>query len=353
MADDLTKLWGKISLSKEESEDVEINNCALTGVLNKGHLCLVGKLVADLTVSKAIIRTTLLRGWKPTRELSFKVLGDNLFLLDFENEWDKIRVLEGRPWVFEGNLFFVEEFDGLTPPNQIDFEQVIFWVRMFGLLLACMSQAVGATIGATVRVVEEVDTDDEGIGWGEFLRVRIRMDLSKPLARGRSLKLFGKTVWVTFKYERLPRICFHCGVIRHGKHSCLERPSFRVQGATTEFGPWMRVPSPTRRTDPNRGRWEEKGEQRQYCPSGSGSEGRWKNSRSYNQGDSEHFSGDMDTSGGGNRNTPTVHDGDREAVTAKVIVRTPYGNSGGICGSEEVGGGFFWKGNVFEGYRQR
>jgi hypothetical protein len=37
--------------------------------------------------------------------------------------------------------------------------------------------------------VEEVDTDEEGVGWGEFLHVRIIIDLTKPLARGRVINL--------------------------------------------------------------------------------------------------------------------------------------------------------------------
>jgi hypothetical protein len=57
----------------------------------------VGNLIADHFVSKEVIRTTLICGWKPSRTPSLKVLGDNLILVDFENECDKKRVLEGRP----------------------------------------------------------------------------------------------------------------------------------------------------------------------------------------------------------------------------------------------------------------
>jgi hypothetical protein len=61
-----------------------------------------------------------------------------------------------------------------------------------------------------------VETDVDGIGWGEYLRVRIRLDIMKPLARGRVLKLNGESSWIEFQYERLPTFCFRCGVIQHG-----------------------------------------------------------------------------------------------------------------------------------------
>jgi hypothetical protein len=87
-----------------------------------------------------------------------------MFLIDFEHSWDKSRLLEGRPWEFEGNLFSMEEFDGLTPPVDIKFEKAALWVYMLNLPLACMGKEVGSQIGSMMGKVEEVDMDEEGIG---------------------------------------------------------------------------------------------------------------------------------------------------------------------------------------------
>lgn len=145
------------------------------------------------------------------------MLGDNLFLIEFKNSRDKERVLKGRPWVFEGALFLVEDFDGRLSPSKISFDRASFWVRMLHLPLVCMGKEVGKKIGASVRVVEEVDTDADVVGWGKFLRVKILIDLSKPLSRGRMLKLQGESTWIAFQYESLLKYCFQCGVIQHGK----------------------------------------------------------------------------------------------------------------------------------------
>lgn len=54
-------------------------------IANQGKLCLVGKLLADCIVSKEIIKFALVRGWKITRSASFRVLGENLFIIEFAN----------------------------------------------------------------------------------------------------------------------------------------------------------------------------------------------------------------------------------------------------------------------------
>lgn len=87
--------------------------------------------------------------------------------------------------------------------------------------------------------VEEVDAAEDGMGWGEFLRVKIILDLQKPRSRGRLLKINGSSKLIAFQYDRLLNFCFRCGVIKHGVTGCSERSGSRTQNAATRFGPWL------------------------------------------------------------------------------------------------------------------
>ena len=243
MEDELPRLWGSLSLSEVECDELEIRNQTWEVGAHQGKTCVVGKLIADHLVSKEVIRNTLLCGWKPSIMPDFKVLGDNLFLVDFASEQDKQRVLEVRPRVFEGNLFAIEDFDGLMASSKYLFDKATFCVRMHNLPLACMSLAMGQQIGAAMGKVEEVDVDNGGMGWGESLRVKITLDLHKPLMRGRMLKINGSAVLVGFQYEKLPKFCLNCGVLKHGVTGCVVRIGTRKQNATPKFGPWLRAPS--------------------------------------------------------------------------------------------------------------
>ena len=56
---------------------------------------------------------------------------------------------------------------------------------------------------------------------GNFIRVQVSIDLSLPLCRGHLISLSdGKEVWVSFKYERLPNICYWCGRLTHDDRDC-------------------------------------------------------------------------------------------------------------------------------------
>lgn len=210
IADDLTNLWENFSLTENEDLELAIPRVELQARVTRGKACVLEKLVSDRIVSLETVKSTLLPWWKPNGSFLFKVLGDNLFLIDLTEQKDKERVLMGKPWVFEGYLFIVEDFDGITPPSQFSFDKAVFWVRMINLPLACMNVEIGQKIRASVGTMETVDADAEGNAWGKFLQVKILLDLKKPLPRGRKINIEGMANWIMFQYERLPKLCFQC-----------------------------------------------------------------------------------------------------------------------------------------------
>lgn len=218
MEEDLSRRWENLSLTEAEDDEMEIRKETMEGMVRWGTSCLVWKLILDCYVSKEVIKSSLMRGWKSTGRIPFKVVGENLFLIEFEHDWEKARALKWRPWVIEGSLFSVAE-------------------------LAYMNSDIGTMIGSFIGQVEEVETDEDGVGWGQFLRVKIRVDLTKPLMRGRRLKVQGVSMWVDFQYEQLPRICFSCGVVKHGATGCMKN----LHKGGAEYGPWLRALLPGQR----------------------------------------------------------------------------------------------------------
>jgi hypothetical protein len=112
------------------------------------------------------------------------------------------------------------DFDGLTPIEDLEFGKAAFWVKMYRLPLACIGRDIGLQVGSAIGEVEDINVLDDGVGWGEYLQVKIRIDLSKPLAKGMIIRVQDKELWVAFQYEKIPRFCFNCGIVVHNKQSC-------------------------------------------------------------------------------------------------------------------------------------
>ena len=86
-----------------------------------------------------------------------------------------------------------------------------------------MTKAIGSKIGHSLGVLEVVDIAGEGVEWGSVMRIRVTIDIQKPLERGKSLNIAGKAHWVSFKYKNLPVFCFNCGRIAHEENGCPSR----------------------------------------------------------------------------------------------------------------------------------
>jgi hypothetical protein len=110
----------------------------------------------------------------------FKELQDNLWLFEFAKEDDKDRVMSGRPWSFDHNILVLNEFDGQCP-SQMAFMHSPVWIQVHDMPLLCMTTGVGTKIGASLGELEDVDVAGNGVGWGRCLRLRVSINLSKPL----------------------------------------------------------------------------------------------------------------------------------------------------------------------------
>ncbi|KAL5842604.1 hypothetical protein ACOSQ3_013207 [Xanthoceras sorbifolium] len=92
--------------------------------------------------------------------------------------------------------------------------------------------------------------------FGKFLRVRVKVNISKPLQRCVRLILddSGKASTMLFHYERLPEFCSHCGRLGHVFRECVEEDApTLVNPRKIPYGAWLRASSPVRnrRTSPS------------------------------------------------------------------------------------------------------
>jgi hypothetical protein len=239
----IESMEGSMKLSEGEQTGILITEEDIAELSLKSGRCLIGRLMSDRRIRKEAFCTLMVRLWKMEGEVTFKELYDNIWLLEFSTVTDKRRVQEGCPWLFDRSVLVLKELEENMSPLQMDFSKSPFWIQIHDLPLGCMTREVGLKVGASIGKVEDVRVPGDGGSWSRGLRVRVQVDITKPLERGRVLKVNGKQTWVTFRYEKLPHFCFHCGRILHDKMPCSGSQGVRQEGtgALKPWGVWLRA----------------------------------------------------------------------------------------------------------------
>jgi hypothetical protein len=56
MVEELTARWGKLTLMEEEDTKLGIMEQGMVPLVERGHACVIGKLLADQTVGKDVVK---------------------------------------------------------------------------------------------------------------------------------------------------------------------------------------------------------------------------------------------------------------------------------------------------------
>ena len=79
-----------------------------------------------------------------------------------------------------------------------------------------MTEDTGRDIGNSIGKFLEANRRSWQSDQAKYMRVRAKLPLNKPLHRkGYLMNGEGEKLWVTFKYESLPTVCYICGRLGH------------------------------------------------------------------------------------------------------------------------------------------
>ena len=103
---------------------------------------------------------------------------------------------------------------------------------------------VAKEVGNKLGIVEEVKRRRRQDQQNLFMRVKVAIPISKPLRRGGFLAgSDGEKAWTTFKYERLPMFCHHCGLLGHDLKHYASYFALTKNGkdAPLQCGEWLKA----------------------------------------------------------------------------------------------------------------
>ncbi|KAF4360759.1 hypothetical protein F8388_011472 [Cannabis sativa] len=153
---------------------------------------LLGRIISRYKLGKATIQGSLKLSWHAIKGWKWKEIEDGLLQFTFAHRNDAMNVLARRPCIppFYWNLSNLKEMAAKASPI---FE---------------LPQGIEDVVGMST------------------LRFRATIDLNSPIYAGfflRRQKL--KDLWIQYKYEKLPKLCFKCGLFTHDQSTCFKAPT--------------------------------------------------------------------------------------------------------------------------------
>jgi hypothetical protein len=234
----LEERLGGLKLQGEEDEDLDFSGEFEELIKDVRWLALC-RVHTTKPFSHAALFSAMRNAWAAAKEVTFKVLGSNLFLVQLHCLGDWSRVMEGSPWLFRGAAVVMEEYDGFSNVNTYKLDKIPIWARIQGVPEGLMkkkelAEKVANKVGQLITVV----VNEGKINLTPYLRAKVWLYLDKPLVRVVPITLKERTVYLV-QYEKLPGFCFHCGMIGHEITECGDgvHSKFRC-----EWGDWLRVP---------------------------------------------------------------------------------------------------------------
>lgn len=245
--DDLTKRWKELSLFEVEGNKVDLSKKRKTGE----HV-VATKSLTRRNINVEVVACTFRPLWRTRANFEVNDIGNNMVLFDFELNVDAEKVLMGEPWTFDGHLVVMERYDGSNSVQNLQFNTTSFWVQIHGLPFSFMTTEVSLSIGETLGAVS-IPKDTSELRGGNFMHIRVVVDITKPLCRGRCVTWDKDSEgWVSFKYKRLPNICYWCGQLCHDDKDCVMwlQSKGTLVADERQFGLWIRAAqyNPSRKT---------------------------------------------------------------------------------------------------------
>lgn len=156
------------------------------------------------------------KSWSNTGSVNIKALHNNVFIAQFSDKGDEDLVLKNEPWHFNKQLVVLAEPVGSEDVTKISFKRVKVWVHLCNLPLICMNRGVAKEMAKMIGDVVEIPHEDK-LCWGNFLRIKICIKVSKPLKRFLRVKTNteGSHAVIILKYENIPNHCYVCGRLDH------------------------------------------------------------------------------------------------------------------------------------------
>ena len=192
--ENLTKDWRKLSLSDREGGKLAVKKDRVSH-----EFAFVARFLTKRVLNTEAIIRTFSPLWRSRNGFKVRNAGDHILIFEFDNAEEVEKILSSEPWSFDRHLVVLQKLANAIPVHDMALNTVSLWVQVHNMPISFLNRGVAEDLCDAVGKVDR-STSDVEVDRGSFFRVRVRVDISIPLCRGRVLSIEDEAEhWVTFK----------------------------------------------------------------------------------------------------------------------------------------------------------
>nr|XP_020172133.1 uncharacterized protein LOC109757717 [Aegilops tauschii subsp. strangulata] len=212
-------LLARLTLQEEEEDDFVWEE-ELPDSLEPAKWLAIARVHTPKSFSPNALYGDMRAAWNPARPVVWRKIKENLFTEQFGclGDWNKA-MLEG-PWLFRDQAVIMEEYDGFKNPVSFKLDKLAVWAQIHRLPNNFLIEPAVRGLASRIGEVEEVQLKLLAGYFGEFVRVKIKIDINAKIKHFVTGKKGDERIKYQVKYEKLPIFCYNCGEFGHWHEEC-------------------------------------------------------------------------------------------------------------------------------------
>ncbi|KAF4351648.1 hypothetical protein G4B88_025094, partial [Cannabis sativa] len=204
--------------------------------------CAMGRFCSNRPISRSLLRTILGRVWG-IAEKDWEWRSN--IPIKKQVSWSSPSNLLKNPWFLNNGLLIVERLAGIP----LNWDKVLTKFPLSGRILQLPTRSItqgnlDRLAGFAGEIIEVQKADVTKIVTKGFFTFKVWCDISIPICPGFLFPIECRRIWLPFKYDRLPFMCFKCGFVGHDTRVCA-KPVIMIEDGLRKqlsgYGAWLRV----------------------------------------------------------------------------------------------------------------
>lgn len=161
------------------------------------------KLASGRLIRKGMLVDVFRKVWKFKEDAEFFEVEKNLMLVKFRNHEDQVRVMNGGPWMVEGEAILMRKWEIGMTGEDFDSTKINIWIHIHGVPYELRKTDIAAGFAKYAGdLIKSTNSKREISFEGECMKFRIFCTRISPILPGLFLQRIGrKPSWVQMKCE--------------------------------------------------------------------------------------------------------------------------------------------------------